>query len=98
MPERTGPGHRRMVEAHPATWGDLVSRATTEQLALETICCIDGKVTLPPTVGDRLTYEGGSEVIRVRIADGAFSRCHRHAFNLPNIFLCEIRVVEDEAA
>jgi hypothetical protein len=73
-------------------------RRCAEQLALETICCIEGEVTLPPTVGDRLTYKGRSEMICVRITDGALSRCHRHSFDLPNILFREICVVEDETA
>ena len=72
----------------------LTAQFRPEQLVFEPLGRIEGEMARAPAVADGLAYERGSEMTRVRIADGACGRRDRYAIDLFHVFRREIRVVK----
>ena len=74
-----------------------MARFRPEQLLFEPHGLIERQMARSPAVVNRLPYESGSKMTRVRIPDGACGRRDWHAFDLLHLFRLEIRVVEYQA-
>src|SRR5438445_12158414 len=75
----------------------LTTGSRPEQLLFEPLGLIEREMARAPAVINRLAYESGSKMIRMRIPDGARSRRDWYAFDPLYIFRRKIRVVNRQA-